>query len=143
MNRTIEQWYEENRTEVEDLADAIHDRPELSGQEYFFACKKTCEFLEKHGFQTDLYRIPPAAEYNCVVGRWGFGHPVIAILGEYDALPGLGQESVPYCAPVPGPGARLRPQPDGSRVRLGRCGRKRSHKGGREERNDSVLWLSR
>ena len=103
MNRIIGQWYEKNSDEVRELADAIHDRPEVSGQEYF-ACMKTREFLERHGFQTDLYKIPPAAEHNCVVGRWGSGHPVIGILGEYDALPWLGQESVPYYAPVPGPG---------------------------------------
>ena len=32
--------------------------------------------------------------------EWGSGHPVIAIIGEFDALPGLSQKDVPHVAPV-------------------------------------------
>ena len=32
--------------------------------------------------------------------QWGSGHPVIGILGEYDALPGLEQEAVPVKKPI-------------------------------------------
>jgi len=32
--------------------------------------------------------------------QWGSGHPVIGILGEYDALPGLEQEAVPVKRPL-------------------------------------------
>ena len=41
---------------------------------------------------------------NATIASWGSGHPVIGIIGEYDALPGLGQEAVPYRAPLEGYG---------------------------------------
>lgn len=103
MNRNIENWFIHHEVRVKEVADAVHNQPELSGQEYT-ACRVTRDFLEDFGFQTTTYRIPPALQDNCVIGRWGEGHPIIGIIGEYDALPGLGQESVPYYAPIPGPG---------------------------------------
>lgn len=36
------------------------------------------------------------------VASWGSGEPVIAILGEFDALPGISQAAVPRPEPVPG-----------------------------------------
>ncbi|MBX7126008.1 MAG: amidohydrolase [Cyclobacteriaceae bacterium] len=36
------------------------------------------------------------------IASWGSGKPVIAILGEYDALPGVSQEAVPELKPIPG-----------------------------------------
>ncbi len=52
--------------------------------------KKT---LADQGFEieTGVAEIPTA-----FVARYGSGQPVIAILGEYDALPGLSQQAVPY-----------------------------------------------
>ena len=52
--------------------------------------------LRKAGFQTqeNIGGIPTA-----FVATWGQGKPVIGILGEYDALPGLSQESVPERKP--------------------------------------------
>ncbi len=58
--------------------------------------------LEKQGFRVtrDVAGIPTA-----VMGEAGEGGPVIAILGEYDALPGLSQEAgVAEPRPLPGPG---------------------------------------
>lgn len=48
--------------------------------------------LRKAGFSVEenVAGIPTA-----FTGSWGQGKPVIAILGEYDALPGLSQETVP------------------------------------------------
>jgi aminobenzoyl-glutamate utilization protein B len=52
--------------------------------------------LEKNGFevQRGVADIPTA-----FVANYGTGDPIIAILGEYDALPGLSQEAVPYEKP--------------------------------------------
>ncbi len=36
------------------------------------------------------------------VASWGDGGPVIGLLAEYDALPGVAQEAVPYHAPIEG-----------------------------------------
>ncbi len=50
------------------------------------------ETLEKEGFTIEkgVAGIPTA-----FIAEYGSGYPVIAILGEYDALPGLSQEAVP------------------------------------------------
>ena len=37
--------------------------------------------------------------------EWGSGGPVIAVLGEFDALPGINQDALPTRSPVPGKGA--------------------------------------
>lgn len=49
-----------------------------------------CEELAKHGFTVTkgLANIPTAFK-----GVWGSGSPVMGILGEYDALPGLSQKA--------------------------------------------------
>ena len=49
--------------------------------------------LQNEGFQVEagVADIPTA-----FVASYGSGSPVIAILGEYDALPGLSQQAVPY-----------------------------------------------
>lgn len=72
-----------------DVSDAIWETPETSFQE-FRSAKVLCDFLEKEGFQleTGLAGIPTAFS-----GRFGSGHPVVAILGEFDALYGMSQES--------------------------------------------------
>jgi aminobenzoyl-glutamate utilization protein B len=69
--------------------------------------------LELQGFRVtkNVAGIPTA-----VVGEAGEDGPVIAILGEYDALPGLGQEAgVAEAKPLAAAGRRsrpwLRPQP--------------------------------
>ena len=46
--------------------------------------------LEREGFRVTP---APAGIPTAVMGEAGEGGPVIAILGEYDALPGLSQES--------------------------------------------------
>ena len=52
--------------------------------------RNLCEALEHHGFAVTrhLVNIPTAFK-----GVWGKGRPVVGILGEYDALPGLSQEA--------------------------------------------------
>lgn len=57
------------------------------------------EDLLKEGFAVDsgMAGIPTA-----FVARYGSGKPVITLLAEYDALPGLAQEAVPERKPIPG-----------------------------------------
>ncbi|MFY7887403.1 MAG: amidohydrolase, partial [Spirosomataceae bacterium] len=56
------------------------------------------EQLKKEGFtvQAGIAGIPTA-----FVATFGEGKPVIGILGEYDALPGLAQQAVPEISPIP------------------------------------------
>ena len=70
------------------LADRVFDTPETLYAEVQ-SCAAHVEMLEAQGFRVtrEAAGIPTA-----VVGEAGEGGPVIAILGEYDALPGLSQE---------------------------------------------------
>lgn len=60
------------------------------------------ETLAKAGFKIEkgVSGIPTA-----FVATFGAGKPVIAILGEYDALPGISQEAIPEVKPIPGKAA--------------------------------------
>jgi aminobenzoyl-glutamate utilization protein B len=57
--------------------------------------------LDKAGFKVErgVAKIPTA-----FTATLGSGRPVIAIMGEYDALPGLSQDAVPYRKLLPGSG---------------------------------------
>ncbi len=100
----IARWYEEYTQDVEGLAEKLWARPELSMEEYF-ACEQTRKFLEGQGFQVETFHCKDQSRpANTVVATAGSGHPVIGFYGEYDALPGLGQEAVPERSPKEGPG---------------------------------------
>ena len=89
------------RAEYIALADRIWDMPEIAYDEYG-SCAEHAKMLEAEGFRvtTNLAGIPTA-----VMGEAGEDGPVIAILGEYDALPGLSQEAgVAEPRPLPGDG---------------------------------------
>ena len=71
------------------LSDRIWETPELNYEEYR-SCSEHTAMLEQQGFRVS----PAAADIpTAVIGEAGEGGPVIAILGEYDALPGLSQEA--------------------------------------------------
>ncbi|MBU6499826.1 MAG: amidohydrolase [Rhodospirillales bacterium] len=83
------------------LADRVWDMPEIAYNEYK-SCAEHRRMLERDGFRIteNLAGIPTA-----IMGEAGEGGPVIAILGEYDALPGLSQEAgVAEPRPLPGDG---------------------------------------
>jgi aminobenzoyl-glutamate utilization protein B len=83
------------------LSDRVWGMPELCYSE-FRSCAEHTAMLEAQGFRVsrDVAGIPTA-----VMGEAGEDGPVIAILGEYDALPGLSQEAgVAEPRPLPGPG---------------------------------------
>ena len=69
--------------------DAIHDFAELSYEEVR-SVRVLTDLLEEEGFEiaVSLAQMP-----TCFTGRWGSGKPVIGILGEFDALDKLSQES--------------------------------------------------
>jgi aminobenzoyl-glutamate utilization protein B len=72
----------------------IWENPELGWQEKQSSALLRAE-LEKAGFRTRGFDAMPTA----FVAEWGEGKPVIGILGEYDALPGLSQEDAPERKP--------------------------------------------
>jgi aminobenzoyl-glutamate utilization protein B len=83
------------------LSDRVWGMPELAYTEYRSVAEHTA-MLREQGFRvTENYCGIPTA----VMGEAGEGGPVIAILGEYDALPGLSQEAgVAEERPLPGNG---------------------------------------
>lgn len=86
-------------------SDAIWDRPEVNYHEDF-ASDRLCTLLEAHGFRIErtLGGLP-----NAFRASFGSGSPVIAYLGEYDALSAMSQQAgqsskCPITAGAPGHG---------------------------------------
>ena len=105
MHNTEDIWrlVDDHKADFIALSDRIWGMPELNYQEVRSADEHRAR-LEAEGFRvtTGLAGIPTA-----VMGEAGEDGPVIAILGEYDALPGLSQEAgMPEHRPVEadGPG---------------------------------------
>ena len=88
-SRDIWQLVEAKQEPLIALSDRVWATPELCYTEARSAAEHRAE-LERHGFRITegVAGIPTA-----MIGEAGDGGPVIAILGEYDALPGLSQES--------------------------------------------------
>ena len=103
MQNTEEIWrlVDTRKAAFEQMSDRIWGMPEIAYTETK-SCAEHTAMLEQEGFRVtrDVAGIPTA-----VMGEAGEGGPVIAILGEYDALPGLSQEAgVPEQRPLPGNG---------------------------------------
>ncbi|MBX5110905.1 amidohydrolase [Rhizobium lentis] len=80
---------ERKRAAFFELSDRIWDIPETNYLEHQSA-EEHARMLEREGFRVErgIAGLPTA-----VMGEAGEGGPVIAILGEFDALPGLSQEA--------------------------------------------------
>jgi aminobenzoyl-glutamate utilization protein B len=79
------------------ISDAIWDYAELGMQE-FKSSALLIKTLEDEGFKIEK---GVAGMPTCFVASWGSGKPVIGILGEFDALPGLSQKAnIPVKLPV-------------------------------------------
>ncbi len=78
------------------LASNMWNEPETAFNEVN-ACAWTAQILKDNGFEveTGAYNLP-----TCVVGKWGSGHPIIGLLGELDALPGMSQKVCTHKDPV-------------------------------------------
>jgi aminobenzoyl-glutamate utilization protein B len=90
---------DERREPYAALSDTVWGMPELCYDEHR-SCAEHIAMLEREGFRItqNVADIPTA-----VMGEAGEDGPVIAILGEYDALPGLSQEAgIAEPKPIPG-----------------------------------------
>jgi aminobenzoyl-glutamate utilization protein B len=104
---TQEIWpfVDKHKEEAIRLSDRVWDTPETVFDEFASVAEHTAE-LKRQGFRVfENYTGIPTA----VMAEAGEGGPVIAILGEYDALPGLSQEANiaeqrPLAAGTPGHG---------------------------------------
>ncbi len=97
----IDAFVEAKRANLEALSDRIFDSPEIAYQERRSVAEHAA-VLEREGFRIVAN---PAGIATAVIGEAGAGGPVVAFLGEYDALPGLSQASgVAELQPLPGDG---------------------------------------
>ena len=96
MSGKILNWIEQNEEKLIELSDCIWSYAEAAMAEYKSAdCQ--ADYLEDLGFSIDR---GVAGMPTAFVASFGSGTPVIGILGEYDALPGLSQEVDPEQNPA-------------------------------------------
>src|SRR5512140_1331106 len=91
------EWIEANRDTFTDLSDSVLGFAEL-GYKEVQSSQLLIGALEKQGFtvQKGVAGIPTA-----FIGSYSKGQgSVVAVLGEFDALPGLSQDGVPYRKPL-------------------------------------------
>ena len=113
---------EESSSVFTDLSDRIWTYAELSLKEY----KSTADYIEtlrKLGFEVEEKICGLDTAFS---GKFGTGRPLIAILGEFDALSGLSQEAgsserMPLCSPKLLPWPSM--SPEGVPGALGLSGR--------------------
>ncbi|MEQ4664229.1 M20 family metallopeptidase [Providencia rettgeri] len=92
----IGNYIEKHRQQFTKLSDDIWDHPETRFEETYSA-NLLADALEQEGFNVErgVGNIETA-----FIASYGFGSPVIALLGEFDALAGLSQHSA-CCEPNP------------------------------------------
>ncbi|HEU5015543.1 MAG TPA: amidohydrolase [Roseiflexaceae bacterium] len=88
MQQEVISYLEDQDEKLAYLAGQIWEQPEIALNEQF-ACTLLANEIEAAGFavQRNVGQMPTA-----FVASWGSGSPIIGILGEYDALPGLSQQ---------------------------------------------------
>ena len=94
-NHSLDSTIDKHQSEFENVAMTIWDLAEVGYQEYE-SSQLLQDSLKDHGFriQTNVADIPTA-----FIAEYGSGSPVIAILGEFDALPGVAQSASPFKEP--------------------------------------------
>jgi len=85
-------WIADNERRIIEVSDKIWEFAELGLQE-FKSSSLLAEELRKGGFKVEM---GVAGMPTAFVATYGEGGPVIGVMGEYDALPGLSQKAVPW-----------------------------------------------
>ena len=85
-------WIEDNKERIIEISDAVWEHAEL-GLVEDRSSKLLADEMEEHGFEVER---GVAGMPSAFVATWGSGRPVIGVMGEYDALPGISQKKVPY-----------------------------------------------
>lgn len=83
----ILEWIKNNQSVFTEMAQNIWDNPQIAYEEKY-ASELQMLTLEQAGFK--ITREIGGAS-TAFVAEYGSGNPIIGILGEYDALPGLSQ----------------------------------------------------
>ena len=93
---TSSSWIEKNEARIITISDKIWELAEL-GLIEFRSSKILADELEKNGFKVER---GVAGMPTAFVASWGSSKPIIGVLGEFDALPGLSQKKVPTKEPL-------------------------------------------
>ncbi|MGE0589409.1 MAG: amidohydrolase [Cyclobacteriaceae bacterium] len=90
--KTIIQSVDNQASKLTNISDKIWAHAEIAFQETE-SSKLLADYAEANGFKVErgVAEIPTA-----FVATYGSGSPVIGILGEFDALPGISQKAVPH-----------------------------------------------
>ena len=88
VHKTIVDRIDSLASTLLEVSHSIHARPELAFKEHH-ACKLLASTLNEHGLQaeTGVFTLETAFEAQINASREG---PTVALLAEYDALPGIG-----------------------------------------------------
>jgi aminobenzoyl-glutamate utilization protein B len=89
-------WIDEHREEFIEISDKVWEYAELGLMELRSA-KLHADTLEKHGFTVEREAGDMPTGF---VATWGTSKPTIGFMGEYDALPGISNKTVPYKEPL-------------------------------------------
>ena len=89
-------WIDNNKDWIIELSDRIWELAELGLVEEK-SSQLLASTLERHGFKVEM---GVAGMPTAFVAAWSDQKPVIGIMGEYDALPGISQKKVPYKEPL-------------------------------------------
>ena len=92
MFRQAIKWVKANQDLLIDVSDQIWEFAEL-GLEEFKSSKLLIKTLNEAGFSVKTNIADMSTAFYADYGK---GKPVIGVLGEYDALPGLSQKAQPY-----------------------------------------------
>ena len=87
---------ENHESEIIKISDQIWELAELAFNEYE-SSKILSNYAEKNGF---IVEKGVAGMPTAFVASYGSGKPVISVLGEFDALPGLSQDTTPNKNPL-------------------------------------------
>ncbi len=94
--KTAWDWIDHNQKRILEVADTIWGYAEL-GLTETKSSKLLQDELKKHGFKVEA---GTAGMPTAFVATWGDGDPVIGIMGEFDALPGISNKIVPEKTPL-------------------------------------------
>ena len=89
--KTLLRWLDGNMAQFTRMSDQIWEKPEIYWEE-IFASGLLADYLESEGFAITRNL---AGMRTAFIGEWGRGKPILAFIGEYDALPGLSQVNEP------------------------------------------------
>jgi aminobenzoyl-glutamate utilization protein B len=96
MKESAWDWIEKHQDELVKVSDEIWSYAEYGLLEEK-SSKLIAKTLKKHGFKVNhgVAGMPTA-----ITAEWGSGKPVIGLMGEYDALPGISNKPVPRREPL-------------------------------------------